>query len=510
LQRRHGNQYVIGVVRRLRQAGAMESAVRGVAASGVRGAGRRLPHADRVEQALGGHRLDAVRAYTDAGARAASRDLGAEAYTVGDKIAFASTSPSLHTVAHEAAHVIQQRAGARPENDSATYLERRAEAAADVIVQGRSPGRFLPEPGSRRGPVTAAPAVQAKVSVSAPQGWASLLWGSAQAPRALRTPKELAQFVRQHDISMTKNAANRYPISFGLMPELCLKLLNGAGRRMIGDERDRVYDDTVAGAQELADAVADEAHASSGGGGGEAPERSAGPTSLPSFPTLSAGARGSGTSRFDYLMGLAEWVPVPKAVGDEASRQVRETISAYTPQHPVLEGVEEAVTGRVEALTHRPQDPRKVGEVLPWVDYYVFAGGDQDLQRAVDVAAGKMSQDEARRFKEDFEKLKLDNEMKVAASLGTGVAVGQAIGLVPHPAAKAVQVAWTATGAVALNNKLGEVGDKLKDLEEKHPMAFQVLRERRDQQLEPLKAQRRQRSEKIRQDVMEHVASPWG
>ena len=98
-------------------AAAMHSAVHGVAASGVRGAGRRLPHADRVQQALGRHRIDAVRAYTDAAARAASRDLGVEAYTVGSKIAFASANPDLHTVAHEAAHVIQQRAGAQQGND---------------------------------------------------------------------------------------------------------------------------------------------------------------------------------------------------------------------------------------------------------------------------------------------------------------------------------------------------------------------------------------------------------
>jgi hypothetical protein len=37
------------------------------------------------------------------------------------------------------------------------------------------------------------------------------------------------------------------------------------------------------------------------------------------------------------------------------------------------------------------------------------------------------------------------------------MAVGQAVGLIPHPAAKAARVVWTATGAMAMNNKLADV-----------------------------------------------------
>lgn len=58
-----------------------------VSPRGVQGAGHRLPHVNRIQQALGPHRLDAARAYTDTVARAASRDLGADAYTIGDNIA---------------------------------------------------------------------------------------------------------------------------------------------------------------------------------------------------------------------------------------------------------------------------------------------------------------------------------------------------------------------------------------------------------------------------------------
>ncbi len=141
LQRRHGNQYVIGVVRRLRRAGpvgAMDSAVHDVAASGVRGAGRRLPHADQVEQALGPHRLDAVQAYTDAGARAASRDLGAEAYTVGDmKTQTVAGSPRSDRL-----HKASRRTSPR-------HISRRRRLADEVYPLGSgADGSFCQRPNS--------------------------------------------------------------------------------------------------------------------------------------------------------------------------------------------------------------------------------------------------------------------------------------------------------------------------------------------------------------------------
>ncbi len=100
--------------------------------------------------------------------------------------------------------------------------------------------------------------------------------------------------------------------------------------------------------------------------------------------------------------------------------------------------------------------------------------------------------------------------MKLAAGAGASIAVGQGIGLIPHPAAKAVQVAWTATGAVAANNKLADVKDKLEQFEKAHPKAYQVMEEHRDQQLASLNADRRERLKEIEKDVKEHLASPWG
>lgn len=81
-----------------------------VAASGFTGSAQSLPHLQRIQRAFGPHDLSGVKAYVGGPAAQASREISARAYTVGEHVAFAE-SPDLHTAAHEAAHVVQQRRG---------------------------------------------------------------------------------------------------------------------------------------------------------------------------------------------------------------------------------------------------------------------------------------------------------------------------------------------------------------------------------------------------------------
>ncbi|HVV82439.1 MAG TPA: DUF4157 domain-containing protein, partial [Kofleriaceae bacterium] len=92
---------------RARPAGATE--VSEVAARGVDGTGGPLPFADTIQRAFGHHAIGGVRAHTDGAAAGAARAIGARAYATGDDVAFGG-APDLHTAAHEAAHVVQQRA----------------------------------------------------------------------------------------------------------------------------------------------------------------------------------------------------------------------------------------------------------------------------------------------------------------------------------------------------------------------------------------------------------------
>src|SRR5579883_2947665 len=110
-----------------------------IAERGLSGAGQELPHADRIQRAFGRHDVSAVKAHVGGGAAVASRQLGAEAYATGDRVAF-DRPPSLHTAAHEAAHVVQQRAGVHLKGgmgEEGDAYERQADAVADAVVAGR-------------------------------------------------------------------------------------------------------------------------------------------------------------------------------------------------------------------------------------------------------------------------------------------------------------------------------------------------------------------------------------
>lgn len=111
------------------------------ARAGVRGGGHELPHQATIQRAFGSHDISHVQAYTGSDAQRASASIGARAYTTGNKVAFASRSPDLHITAHEAAHVVQQRAGVHLKDRvgvEGDRYERHADAVADAVVRGRS------------------------------------------------------------------------------------------------------------------------------------------------------------------------------------------------------------------------------------------------------------------------------------------------------------------------------------------------------------------------------------
>lgn len=117
-----------------------------VARNGTAGNASPLPYLNQIQQSFGpGHHLTQVRAYVGGRAAAAARNLDAEAYTVGDSVAFGA-EPSLRTAAHEAAHVVQQRSGVQLESGvgrSGDAYERNADAVADRVVRGESARELL-------------------------------------------------------------------------------------------------------------------------------------------------------------------------------------------------------------------------------------------------------------------------------------------------------------------------------------------------------------------------------
>lgn len=120
--------------------GQNADAAREAAERGVSGSGGPLPHADAIQISFGRHDVSSIRAHVGGLAAGASRAIGATAYALGSSVAFSST-PDLHLAAHEAAHVVQQRAGVSPSRgvgQPGDPYEQHADAVAARVVEGRS------------------------------------------------------------------------------------------------------------------------------------------------------------------------------------------------------------------------------------------------------------------------------------------------------------------------------------------------------------------------------------
>lgn len=116
----------------------------------VAGGGSALPFADKIQESFGPRNdVGSIRAHVGGQAGASAGRIGADAYATRNQIAFRG-APNLHTAAHEAAHVMQQRAGVQlfggvgKEGDA---HERNADAVADRVVQGKPAADLLPKGG---------------------------------------------------------------------------------------------------------------------------------------------------------------------------------------------------------------------------------------------------------------------------------------------------------------------------------------------------------------------------
>ncbi|HAN32680.1 MAG TPA: hypothetical protein DCQ06_13890, partial [Myxococcales bacterium] len=150
-------------------AGAPDLAsVHSQAEQGVSGGGGALPHGGQIQDAFGHHDVSGVGAHVGGKAKEAGEAIGAQAYARGDQVAF-NESPGLHTAAHEAAHVVQQRSGVQLDGgvgQAGDSYEQHADAVADKVVAGESAQGLLDE---MSGGGDEGGGVQAKTEKSAPK-----------------------------------------------------------------------------------------------------------------------------------------------------------------------------------------------------------------------------------------------------------------------------------------------------------------------------------------------------
>ena len=137
---RSAQRYAGVIQKRAKGSASSEDGVHDIAQEGVSGSSSPLPYGDTVQSSFGRFDISGVNAHVGGDAAKANSALGAEAYATGDHIAFSKT-PDLHTVAHEAAHVIQQRSGVQLKGgvgQEGDAYEKNADAVADRVVQGKS------------------------------------------------------------------------------------------------------------------------------------------------------------------------------------------------------------------------------------------------------------------------------------------------------------------------------------------------------------------------------------
>jgi hypothetical protein len=122
-----------------------ETAVHAAASQGVATPAARLPFSDTLQRAFGRHDVSSIQAHTSPEAIASAQVMGADAYATGDHVVL-GRGADLHTVAHEAAHVVQQRGGVQLKGGVGAVgdrYERHADAVADRVVASESADDLL-------------------------------------------------------------------------------------------------------------------------------------------------------------------------------------------------------------------------------------------------------------------------------------------------------------------------------------------------------------------------------
>lgn len=126
--------------------------VHAAAARATAGTGERLPYADEISAALGGMDLSSIRVHRDSAAQKGAAAIGASAFASGHAIVLGDKQDK-HTVAHEVAHVLQQRAGVSLLGGVGTpgdSYEQNADAIADRVWLGVPPWTCCPRPAPAR------------------------------------------------------------------------------------------------------------------------------------------------------------------------------------------------------------------------------------------------------------------------------------------------------------------------------------------------------------------------
>ncbi len=127
-----------------------DAGLHAMAAEGLSGSGGSMPFGQQIQASFGQHDVSGVSVHQDSRAADAAAGMGAKAYASGDDVAMGGPA-DLHTMAHEAAHTVQQRGGVQLQGGvgkAGDSYERHADAVADKVVAGESAEGLLDQVAS--------------------------------------------------------------------------------------------------------------------------------------------------------------------------------------------------------------------------------------------------------------------------------------------------------------------------------------------------------------------------
>jgi hypothetical protein len=117
-----------------------DAAVHAHAERGIGTPASALPYAGSIQRLFGRHDISSIQAHIGPDADAAARGMGARAYATGDHVVLGAGADQF-TVAHEAAHVVQQRGGVQLQGgvgEAGDRYEQHANEVAALVVNGQS------------------------------------------------------------------------------------------------------------------------------------------------------------------------------------------------------------------------------------------------------------------------------------------------------------------------------------------------------------------------------------
>jgi hypothetical protein len=144
-----------------------DAAIHAAATRGIATPWSALPYAGRIQHAFGRHDISSIQAHAGGTAAASATEMHADAYATGNHVVLGKGT-DLFTVAHEAAHVVQQRAGVQLKGGvgaAGDQHERHADAVAARVSAGQSAEALL---NAYTGQSAAGPQVQCRLAPGLP------------------------------------------------------------------------------------------------------------------------------------------------------------------------------------------------------------------------------------------------------------------------------------------------------------------------------------------------------